>query len=135
MSRFCVAAQRCTDAQVDELAAINEQIRQLITDPDPSARAQGYRILNRRFHGIIHDMAHSAVVAGISRRMWDMSDLLINTSGVPQPLASAVPARHDDHELIIAALRGRDQAAARRAMEDHITSTVAIINTEARAAR
>ena len=130
-----VAAQRCTDAQVDELAAVNEQIGQLITDPDPSARAHGYRILNRRFHGIIHDMAHSAVVAGISRRMWDMSDLLINTSGVPQPLASAVPARHDDHELIIAALRGRDQAAARRAMEDHITSTVAIINTEARAAR
>ncbi len=78
------------------------------TDPDPSARAHGYRVLKRRFHGIIHDMAHSAVVAGISRRMWDMSDLLINTSGVPQPLASAVPARHDDHELIIAALRDRD---------------------------
>ena len=130
-----VAAQRCTDAQVDELAAVNEQIKRLITDPDPSARAHGYRILNRRFHGIIHDMAHSAVVAGISRRMWDMSDLLINTSGVPQPLASAVPARHDDHELIIAALRGRDQAAARSVMEDHIISTVAIINTEARAAR
>ena len=80
-------------------------------------------------------MAHSAVVAGISRRMWDMSDLLINTSGVPQPLASAVPARHDDHELIIRALRERDQEAARRAMENHITGTVAIISTEARAAR
>ena len=130
-----VAAQRCTNAQVDELAAVNDQIKQLIADPDPAARAYGYRVLNRRFHGIIHDMAHSAVVAGISRRMWDMSDLLINTSGVPQPLATAVPARHDDHELIISALRERDQEAARRAMENHITGTVAIINTEARAAR
>lgn len=130
-----VAAQRCTDGQVGELAAVNDQIKRLIADPDPSARANGYRILNRRFHGIIHDMARSAIVAGLSRRMWDMSDLLINTSGVPQPLASAVPGRHHDHELIIRALRDRDQAAARRAMEDHITSTVAIINTEARAVR
>jgi DNA-binding GntR family transcriptional regulator len=46
-----------------------------------------------------------------------------------------VPARHDDHELIIRALRERDQAAARRAMENHITGTVSIINTEARTAR
>jgi DNA-binding GntR family transcriptional regulator len=132
-----VAARRCTSAQVDELAAVNDEIGRLIANSDPAARAHGYRVLNRRFHGIIHDMAHSAVVAGISRRMWDMSDLLINTSGVPQPLASAVPARHDDHELIIRALREGDQAAARRAMENHITGTVSIIKikTEARTAR
>jgi DNA-binding GntR family transcriptional regulator len=130
-----VAAQRCTDAQVDQLAAVNGEIRRLIDDPDPAARSRGYLVLNRRFHGIIQDMARSAVVAEISRRMWDMSDLLINTTGVPRPLASAVPARHDDHELIIRALRDRDEAAARRAMESHIIGTVAIINTEARAAR
>ena len=76
-----VAARRCTSAQVDELAAVNDEIGRLIANSDPAARAHGYRVLNRRFHGIIHDMAHSAVVAGISRRMWDMSDLLINTTG------------------------------------------------------
>lgn len=130
-----VAAQRRTAEQLSSLAAVNADILRLAADPSPSARAHRYRILDRQFHGIVHAMAHSPVVAEISRRMWDMSDLLINTSGVPQPLASAVPARHDDHELIIAALRGRDQAAARCVMEDHITSTVAIINTEARAAR
>jgi hypothetical protein len=59
-------------------------------------------------------MAHSPEVAEISRRMWDMSDLLISTSGVPQPLASSVPGRHNDHKQIIAALRERDQARARR---------------------
>jgi DNA-binding GntR family transcriptional regulator len=130
-----VAAQRCTDTQVDQLAAVNEQIGRLISEPDPAARSHEYLELNRRFHGIIQEMAHSAVVADISRRMWDMSDLMINTTGVPRPLASAVPARHDDHELIIQALRDRDQAAARRAMETHIVGTVAIINTEARASR
>ncbi|HEX5296730.1 MAG TPA: FCD domain-containing protein [Streptosporangiaceae bacterium] len=48
-------------------------------------------------------------------------------------LSSAAPARHDDHELIIHALRERDQAGARRAMEEHIVGTVTIITTEARA--
>jgi len=54
---------------------------------------------------------------------------------MPRPLESAVPARHDDRELIIRALRDRDEDAARRTMEDHITGTVTIINTEARAER
>ena len=129
------AAQRCTDSQLEELTSVNNEINQLVGNPDPSARAHGYRILNRRFHGIVHAMAHSPVVAELSQRMWDMSDLLINTSGVPQPLASAVPRRYDDHELIIGALRERYQAAARRAMENHITGTVAIIDTETRTAR
>jgi DNA-binding GntR family transcriptional regulator len=130
-----VAAQRCTDAQIDQLTAVNGEIRRLIDEPDPAARSRSYLVLNRRFHGVIQDMAHSAVVTEISRRMWDMSDLLINTTGVPRPLASAVTARHDDHELIIRALRDRDQEAARRAMESHIIGTVTIINTEARTAR
>src|SRR6202050_2525020 len=106
-----VAAQRCTDAQIDQLAVVNGEIRGLIDEPDPAVRSHGYLVLNRRFHGIIQDMAHSAVVAEISRRMWDMSDLLINTTGGPRPLASAVPARHDDHEQIGRALRDRDEVA------------------------
>jgi len=70
-------------------------------------------------------MALSPVVAEISRRMWDRSDLLINTSGVPQPLASSVPGRHDDHEKIIKALQERDQTRAKDEMEAHIVETVA----------
>jgi DNA-binding transcriptional MocR family regulator len=34
-----VAAQRCTDAQVDQLADVNEEIRRLIDEPDPAARS------------------------------------------------------------------------------------------------
>ena len=105
-----VAAQRYTDTQLDELISVNAEIAELGRDPDPTARAHGYRVLNRRFHALIHEMAHSPVVAEISRRMWDMSDLLINTSGIPQPLASAVSGRHEDHERIIAALRNHDAA-------------------------
>jgi DNA-binding GntR family transcriptional regulator len=63
--------------------------------------------------------------------MWDRSDLLINTSGVPQPLASAVSGRHADHERIIAALAQHDQAAARAEMEAHILGTIDVIHAEA----
>ena len=66
--------------------------------------------------------------------MWDMSDLLISTSAVPQPLSSSVPGRHDDHEQIIAALRERDQARAKDEMEAHIVGTVALIHAEAQSA-
>ena len=86
-----VAAQRCTAEQLSSLAVVNADILRLAADPSPAARAHRYRILNRQFHGIVHAMAHSPVVAEISRRMWDMSDLIINTSGGPQPLAFAVP--------------------------------------------
>ena len=48
-----------------------------------------------------------------------MPDLADQHHKLPRPLASAVPARRDDHELIIRALCDRDEAAARRAMESH----------------
>ena len=126
-----VAAQRRTAEQLSSLAAVNADILRLAADPSPSARAHRYRILNRQFHGIVHAMAHSPVVAEISRRMWDMSDLIINTSGAPQPLAFAVPARHQDHERIIAALQRADPQGARAEMEAHILGTVAVIHPPA----
>ena len=42
LRRASAALTRCTSAQVDELAAVNDQIKQLIANPDPAARARGY---------------------------------------------------------------------------------------------
>jgi len=64
-----VAAVRRTDPQLDELDRIHQQIGALRTDPDPAVRAHGYRVLNREFHGIIHQMAHSRIMAELSQRM------------------------------------------------------------------
>ena len=71
------------------------------------------------------------IMAETSRRMWDMSDFLINTTGVPQPLSSALDERHADHEGIRAALHAGDRAAARAEMERHIVGTVVVIHAEA----
>ena len=128
-----VAALRRTPGQLADLEQVNREIGDLVHDPDPAARSHGYRILNREFHGIVHTMAHSDMIADISRRMWDLSDLLINTSGIPRPLASVTGERHDDHDRIIDALRAGDPVTARTEMEDHIVGTVEIIHAESRA--
>lgn len=125
-----IAATRRTEEQLLELDLISQRIGQLRTDKDAGVRARGYRVLNRRFHEAIHLMAHSRIMAETSRKMWDLSDFLINTTGVPQPLSSALNERHDDHEEIRAALHAGDQAAARAAMERHIIGTVVVIHAE-----
>jgi DNA-binding GntR family transcriptional regulator len=129
-----IAALRRTESQLDELELISRRIARLRSNPDALERAHGYRVLNRDFHRAIHDMAHSRIMAETSRRMWDLSDFLINTSGVPQPLSSALDDRHDDHERIRAALHAGDQNTARAEMEQHIVGTVDVIRAEADAA-
>ena len=122
-----IAALRRTDIQLAELDLISLRIDALRSERDATVRSRGYRVLNRRFHHAIHDMAHSRIMADTSRRMWDLSDFLINTCGVPQPLSSALDDRHDDHERIRAALHASDQNTARAEMERHIVGTSAVI--------
>ncbi len=127
-----LAAQRWTGSQLDELRAVNAEVTDLAGNADAPARSHGYRVMNRAFHTRIYDMASSRVIADMSRRMWDLSDLLINTAGVPQPLATAVRERAHDHDDICDALAARDAVLAREAMERHIITTIDIIHAELR---
>src|SRR3954453_56299 len=68
-----IAALRRTTRQLAELEDISSRIGALRTSPGTGDRAHGYRVLNRRFHHVIHDMAHSRIMAETSRRMWDLS--------------------------------------------------------------
>jgi DNA-binding GntR family transcriptional regulator len=125
-----IAAQRGTDDQVAQLVAVNDEIARIAADADPDIRARRYRRLNRHFHGVVHDMAHSPIVTELSRRLWDLSDLLINTSAGRPAVATAVAARHADHDAVIATLGLRDPAAARAAMQKHILDAVAVMQAE-----
>ena len=127
-----VAAERRTAADLSELDAVHARIGDLCGAEDAAVRAHGYRVLNRDFHSVIHRMARSDMVEEMSLRMWDLSDFLINTAGVPQPLSSALDARHADHEEIRAALRDGDAARSRAAMERHIVGTVEVIGSDGR---
>ena len=128
-----IAALRRTAQQLADLDDVSKRIDALRREADAAVRSHGYRVWNRRFHEVIHGMAHSRIMAETSSRMWDLSDFLINTTGVPQPLSSALDERHADHEGIRAALHAGDRAAARAEMERHIVGTVAVIHAEASA--
>ena len=127
-----IAALRRTDAAARRPGRGVAADRRAAPERRRVGRSHGYRVWNRRFHEVIHEMAHSRIMAETSRRMWDLSDFLINTTGVPQPLSSALDERHADHEGIRAALHAGDQATARAEMERHIVGTVTVIHAEAR---
>ncbi|MDI9930738.1 GntR family transcriptional regulator [Rhodococcus sp. IEGM 1354] len=127
-----VAALRRTDAQLRDLDAVSANVDGLISSDDAAVRAHGYRVQNREFHAVIHRMAHSRIMAETSQRMWDLSDFLINTTGVDNPLSSALDDRQHDHRSIAEAIRAGNERWAREAMEHHIVGTVEVIRDESR---
>ena len=123
-----VAARRQTPEQLAELVAVNRRIAEIAArSSDTSERVHGYLVANRRFHGVIQEMAHSMLVTRLSGRMWDMCDLMINTAASSRPLADEIGDRHADHERIIEAMRDADVERARREMHAHIVRNVPML--------
>jgi DNA-binding GntR family transcriptional regulator len=119
-----LAATRRTDADLRALNEISARIGALLDEEDLTERAHSYRIRNREFHAQIHAMADSAIIADLSRRMWNLSDFLINTAELTDSLHS-VARRHLDHQSVQRALEAQDVELARRTMEEHIIANVA----------
>jgi DNA-binding GntR family transcriptional regulator len=126
-----IAAAAAERRTADQLSAMADGATAFETLPDivdDDFRSRRYFQLNREFHHQIHVMSGSRTMATISRRMWDLCDFLINTTGVAHPMARSTAGRHAEHEVIRKALVGGDTAAARHAMENHILGTIALIS-------
>lgn len=119
-----VAAQRATPAALVRLRAFAAGMHTLESSDDEVVRAQSYRTGNRQFHGLIHEMAQSAIMVATSRRLWDLSDFLITTAGPPNMMAPALGTRNDEHDAIVEAMEQSDSEGARMAMESHILEVV-----------
>jgi len=119
------AATRRSDAQLVELDNAWQRIADLERLDDPEERAHEYRLRNRDYHLVLHQMSHSRVMAQLSGRMWDLSDLLVTTVGGIQRLSDSVHDRNHDHDIIRIAIRSQLPDVARAAMESHIIGTVA----------
>jgi DNA-binding GntR family transcriptional regulator len=115
-----LAAQRATDKDLQQLEAISAAIGQLVAQPLPgAAEARRYRKLNRDFHRRVRDIAGSWPVAEAAEAMHDRSDFFLVT--MRHAIRSdRVQRAHDEHEALLRALRARDAAAARAAMEQHV---------------
>jgi DNA-binding GntR family transcriptional regulator len=122
------AAARRSDAQLSELDYTWQRIADLEELDDPEERSRGYRLLNREYHLVIHQMSQSRVMANLSERMWDLSDFLVTTIGGVQQLSNSVHNRNHDHDVIRTAIRSRNPDVARAAMESHIAGTVATVS-------
>ncbi len=119
------AAARRSDAQLVELDNAWQRIADLEKLDDPEERARGYRLRNREYHLVLHQMSHSRLMTQLSGRMWDLSDFLVTTVGGIQRLSDSVHDRNHDHDIIRIAIRSQNPDVARAAMESHITGTVA----------
>lgn len=127
-----MAAERRTEEELERLRAVSSRIGDLRYDLSSEARAHGYRVLNREFHSLIHEMSHTSIVEALGSSFFDRSDFFINGAAPVSPFADSLDARHADHEEIVAALESGDAEAARRAAETHILGAVALIEAAVR---
>jgi DNA-binding GntR family transcriptional regulator len=68
-----LAAQRRTPEQVEELHGLLRQLR------EHTQHDMAYRRLNRDFHRVVLEMAHSEILARLCEQMWDFGDFVYST--------------------------------------------------------
>jgi DNA-binding GntR family transcriptional regulator len=112
-----LAATRRTDAQMEELVAINWRFSRLQKVQAPFGAE--YVALNRQFHSAIHAMAHSPLLSERQHANFNMCDFFISHSaGFGRLMGDTAP----EHNAIIEALERRAPDRARAVAEVHIGS-------------
>lgn len=108
------AAEIITPAELAELAAIQEAfIRAARDDPQRAS------VLNRDFHFAVLRIAQLPILEGIVENMWVLMGPFLRLFHDRTPKRELSESEHRHHD-ILAALRTRDPAAARRAMQEDI---------------
>jgi len=115
-----LAAARSTEDEVIGLRVISEQIASLTKQQNVDGKvSRRYRVLNRRLHFEIREMAHSSTVAAVVEGLGDRSDFFVATVNAPI-FASRLNTAHDEHEALIDAIAGHREHDAREIMKNHI---------------
>lgn len=114
-----LAATQITDAELDELDGLVEQIA------DENAREGGTDMADRDFHLLIARATRNAAILHTVEQLWRLrasspdSALLL-----AKARAAQVKPVVREHEAIAAALRTRDPAKAREAMRAHLAAVL-----------
>lgn len=134
--RFCeLAAARATDA---DLVALHAEIhrferQQQEQQADAHESARNYRLHNRTFHSIIHEMARSPLFHQTIVTLWDKADFYINTLTRGEPFVTREEDAVSEHRHIAQALSARDGATARLLVVSHIQAFGKLIAADASA--
>lgn len=117
-----LGAMRYGAAQLEALRNnLAATLRLLAPNVDSSRQAKEFFRLNREFHGLIHDMAHSDYVAAHAGSMWDRCDFYL-ASADPHIQAERIAESEAEHEAIVQAVSDRDAKLAGSLMVAHIES-------------
>lgn len=122
------AALRHDAEHVDQLDEALALLHHVEHNADTDERGREHFAQNARFHGVIHSMSRSPLVADLSRRMWYLSDFLMYGYAGADMIARAVTARNHDHDLIRTAIVDRNDVVAKAAMEQHIRSITGLFS-------
>jgi GntR family transcriptional regulator, transcriptional repressor for pyruvate dehydrogenase complex len=113
-----LAARRATPEDVQEMERILEAQAKEV-----AAGRTGLE-QDAQFHAAIGAAAHNRAITRIAHAVMDLlrqsREDSLNTPGRPD-------RSHNDHRRLLAAIRGRDEAAARQAMIDHLEAVEALI--------
>jgi DNA-binding GntR family transcriptional regulator len=105
-----LAARKIDAAGIARLQALNDQMKALAED-DPR-----YAELNREFHFSLYEYAHSPLLLSLMRLLW------ASLHGGPKVARSHAESARQ-HDVILAALRAGDPAAAAEGTYQHIMGT------------
>lgn len=115
-----LAAERRTDEQLAELDGLLDQLRQ------HRVHDMEYRELNREFHQVILDMAHSEIIAKLCAQMWDLGDFVYGTvagAHIDEDRARTLEAQM----RLVDAIRSQNGSLARLHMAVWLTGVLAIV--------
>jgi len=116
-----LAAERHDPKELVRLRLLSAEIGVLRKPKTPPpVQSEGYRTLNREFHGVIHSMARAPQIAQLARGFWDRSDFHLTSSSSFSLFAERLEAAHHDHEEIIKLIESRNAEQAGTTMRDHI---------------
>jgi DNA-binding GntR family transcriptional regulator len=124
-----LAAARRTPEQLHRLRDEGDRMMRLHQSVPIRDLPGHYRRGNRRFHGLIHEMADSKLLSSVSRPLWDLTDFMVHAEGSnPEALAQSLAERTEDHEAIISALEQGDPSSASALSHQHLLHTLRLID-------
>lgn len=114
-----LAAERITDAELEEAAELQEQMR---TETEPG----GWVELNRRFHAVFAEAAGSPRLGSILAGLGDSAAVYVGLSIKVRP--AHLMSGNEDHGALLEAVRRRDGDAAAEIGLRHLESTMHVID-------
>lgn len=126
-----LSAPHLTDAELDEAAAINAEMRAMTDTGEIDAPA--FTRLNQRFHGVLFQHCTNEHVADLVRRGWHRLETMRESAFAFVPARTAESV--DEHDRILELIRGgadvdRVEHEARRHRINTMTAVLAAISPD-----